>query len=482
MPSTMILKLPEELLNTVLSLLVDTKDYEDRDYPYCLYNHASQHIRSLSLVNHKVRRISLPFLFHYVQCSSTEELLRFQDEFGSRPEFARCIRTLNVDFRQHSDEFSTQTCLVLTQLLVVLVNVQWIDVHDIQIDSAFLAAINARSTLETVSISYLSSLPTVPVSLTKILRCRGGFNNNDMVSWVQRGLRITDMSGITLDSPQLWSLTIPGLRTISLLDEDNDPSAFVAFVERHSELSTVTFEYTEESARPCCSLLEPQALPFAEALEAQSLSEFTTLRHVCFSPPTSGSRTFDNWKITEISLELSVSSFELDVVALTGKMFPYLTSLAVSMENDSQDLDEMDKFTDIIASYFPKTTRLNIYCGYKRIFIEHSTREPAEPTLHPNGQVIAFDMRRINGHIFHHCSSINSLIVQKIGLETDSTGGVERSWHLMISSGVQRDWLGKPVEIAGKIILDEGDGKRTKTSFYQAVPSEEKCIACCTAG
>ncbi|KAJ7584106.1 hypothetical protein C8J56DRAFT_197847, partial [Mycena floridula] len=191
-----ILTLPDELLRFILYLLVDDTDYEDvRKFPECLYNwHPTEDISALSVVSHDFRRIILPLLFHYVKCSSLGELQEFRYEICS-PSLAGCIRTLDLHFHKSAVRISRETCGILIHLLPILVNVVRIDVHQAEIDTSLLLAINDHRTLETVSISAKNrrSLPSVPSSgsLHKILLYGP---SRYSISHKQRGMRVADLS------------------------------------------------------------------------------------------------------------------------------------------------------------------------------------------------------------------------------------------------------------------------------------------------
>lgn len=90
---TAIAMLPEELLDVVLECLAyDKDDIVEREQPDFHFNHATNAIRALSLVDRQLRRISLPFLFSYVLVLGVDELYRFRDQCFLSPHFAACIK------------------------------------------------------------------------------------------------------------------------------------------------------------------------------------------------------------------------------------------------------------------------------------------------------------------------------------------------------------------------------------------------------
>ncbi len=82
-------RLPEELLHSITEYLAYSPVLKEPKLSEVLYTRPTREIHSLSLVNHRLRRICLPFLLSYVHVN---EVRSFRIQCLASPRFAASIR------------------------------------------------------------------------------------------------------------------------------------------------------------------------------------------------------------------------------------------------------------------------------------------------------------------------------------------------------------------------------------------------------
>ncbi|KAE9394701.1 hypothetical protein BT96DRAFT_181917 [Gymnopus androsaceus JB14] len=94
-PTIMELLLPEELLQTVAECLAFDTPFVERQLPVLRWKYSIIELLSLSLVNHQLRRISMPFLFAFIRIKAdSTDVERLIDRCVSNKTFAASIRSL----------------------------------------------------------------------------------------------------------------------------------------------------------------------------------------------------------------------------------------------------------------------------------------------------------------------------------------------------------------------------------------------------
>ncbi|KAF5390455.1 hypothetical protein D9757_005312 [Collybiopsis confluens] len=84
--------LPEELLHFIVKSLAYRPSPPESEFPEFQLKYPSLELKSLSLVNKKLRRICIPLLFAYLYINDSEEKLRvLADSSGPHLEFLRML-------------------------------------------------------------------------------------------------------------------------------------------------------------------------------------------------------------------------------------------------------------------------------------------------------------------------------------------------------------------------------------------------------
>ncbi|KAJ7579661.1 hypothetical protein C8J56DRAFT_1058676 [Mycena floridula] len=348
--------LPEELLHQVLFLLVDDSDYEYKRYPESLYHYASGDIFALSLVNSLFRRICFPLLFSYVKCRNLEELQELEHECIANSLFTGFIRILEVVIQI---PYSESIRLTVLRLVPRLRSLAWLDLHDIQIDLALLATINAHATLKT-AVTRLYILPQPPVSLDKVLvyRIRELQAVESILGMRQTWCRIAHYQ-ILCDTPDcIPNILIPDLREVSVNTIFPETVAglreqFHVFVANHPSVTKVNINGLHCQWEQG-NFSKPHLSAFLNAFRRSSLRRSISQLDIALTPLKPGDG-FDKWEITGLSLGFSDTNLVLDplvdTLTLASEMFPKVSSLTVKLKGSLQI--HTDVFVALI-SYFPK--------------------------------------------------------------------------------------------------------------------------------
>ncbi|KAF9073634.1 hypothetical protein BDP27DRAFT_1417105 [Rhodocollybia butyracea] len=233
--------LPDELLHKTVDYIAYAPEYDEQRVAW-FRTPSSDQVIALSVVSHRLRRISLPFLFAYVFIDSTVKAER-RDWCNAYPSLSKLIQYVvylphflislslsdsrmiqfnGVSFYQDTEaELSKLWC----DLLSALDGLLCIEVGRYsRLNTAILQALHDHPTLSKIIIASFQDLPQ-EVSLDdlssiiiKSLESDFNFNWDAFGSYLARGLKIEHMymDNSFLDDSQIQLLTFRGLQRISL--------------------------------------------------------------------------------------------------------------------------------------------------------------------------------------------------------------------------------------------------------------------------
>ncbi|KAJ7840575.1 hypothetical protein B0H14DRAFT_3140501, partial [Mycena olivaceomarginata] len=139
------LALPAELLLIILGELCDIHYYfpsrADPPYLHTRSNicRSTNGLRAISMVNQRLRNVSLCILFKISRCPSSEKFEQLSVECTTKPQFASLIRRLDV--------VDVDTRQLLPELLPFLTSLVRLDLNADALDAHLLAIANSHSTL-----------------------------------------------------------------------------------------------------------------------------------------------------------------------------------------------------------------------------------------------------------------------------------------------------------------------------------------------
>ncbi|KAJ7590522.1 hypothetical protein C8J56DRAFT_536124 [Mycena floridula] len=462
----MIQALPEEVLHEIIPFLLGEDDHEYESYPESMYHNASNNIISLSLVNRLLRGICFPFLFPYLRCKSIERLETLGNECLAQSAFTGFIKYVAFSAFRHVDDYTTgrildvdMDCVYNTTIIqsiqegivrllgCPLPSLVWLKVHEIPMNESLLAAINAHHSLETAAVlpRNLLSPSSSPVTLEKLLFSDlGGISNLSVVQ--QRNARINRLhldNRLILEDPvcksQLETLFIRDLRALSITEANEVKinaealEPLHAFIKHHPSLTNIIL--TTSTSWEDCSFSKPYISSFLDVVGDHFLGGAIDLAQVALSRTQSTSS--DRWTVT--GLDLKVHSNSLEAVALAGTMFPKVSSLTLSLQNDLGI--HIDDFVDLISNHFPNLRVLDLRRMYLALVWTPALipTSPEVPADWPFNHVVACT-RRLAWRIFEASSSITKVSIQeKHKIDRPDS---RAQWSLSASYRPRRDLVG----------------------------------------
>ncbi|KAJ7132092.1 hypothetical protein C8R44DRAFT_871082 [Mycena epipterygia] len=390
--------LPAELLIAVVDYLIEvpvqipTQARQRLHRNPFNYSRASPELATLSLVNRVFRRVCIPSIFAYVECTGLEKLKKLNDHFLEIPIVVNSIQTLHL-----RGTCTPEALEIVGHILPLLASLKWLDLDAMQVDGALLDIIDRHPTLKTVAVLKPPRL-SISSSLSKFLLHSGHAQNPEALKQLEADLR----HGI-----QLWKLRVSGrysfveiglgelhvprfprLRELEIsMNGVRSISWLPPFVEDHPDLTKVTLvdDYDDLSFQRS-ELSIPFIIPFFEATTCFAdfiLQQITVTRHTPSDPrPGSG---FEGWDIT--SLRIQVSDSLLDVLRAVSTSWPGITELAVDVYG--LKLFHVDDFISTISSFrhlrtiaFPRLLQ-SINFGHKTPWLPAPRRRtrssPKEP-------------------------------------------------------------------------------------------------------
>ncbi|KAE9385574.1 hypothetical protein BT96DRAFT_982012 [Gymnopus androsaceus JB14] len=161
--------LPEEILHSVVESLAYNAEFVERNLFRFHWKNATNELFSFSVACHQFRRISLPFLFSYIEINGDKHLEMFKDQCILNASFAESIKSLSVSFPSSWENTSHTTTNMMKHLLRYLKHLSQLDVN-FRIDMSLLVDLN-RHSLKTVVVTSMAQLPETSGSsdLEKIL-------------------------------------------------------------------------------------------------------------------------------------------------------------------------------------------------------------------------------------------------------------------------------------------------------------------------
>ncbi|KAF7357000.1 hypothetical protein MVEN_01036600 [Mycena venus] len=364
--------LPTEVLLIILGELYETHYFPVRRQPggFVDYNPSRAistafrsigNLRSISVVNQRLRLLCVPLLFKITRCTSLERLKQLRAECTVNPEFARRIEFvqplllyisgLKYDARQ-LDVVETDTEDVLHELLPCLTSLARLDLNAERFDVRLLAAVNSHPILATVAIHELNSpglhalemlVLSTDLPFSKILFSTTPVTHRfapiSVRALAQRGARfsylflhglleIRDGSG---DLPDL-----PGLEQLDLSLRDSIQSWLPHFVQRHAHVHTISFtdwQYMYTLDIPGNEM--PFAPQFLNALRSEGLFR-VRLDSFSIARPASWTSLKD-WKVVKLELRLDdarlVSSSGFSALEAATMLAPGISSLDIILPN-----------------------------------------------------------------------------------------------------------------------------------------------------
>ncbi|KAF5390391.1 hypothetical protein D9757_005228 [Collybiopsis confluens] len=332
--------LPEELLCKIIesfaylpqSLLDDTPpDFE--------FKCVSSELRSLSMVDKRIRRVCLPFLFAYVRVRDAEQL---EGRDYSNPCILDLIKHVHLLYawsgnsqdlsllRDTLPQLKHLSCIDLTH------NPLWINLTNGGESALIGTVLDHSSSMVLIKSFWLLPRDTpIAIDLSKIVVLRGEYSSNPIRPSASSCAYVSELDVLGDDQTDFWLYVYRGLRLLRLYDHTSSMAWFPAFTSDHPFLSHVVFNYDIEHN------FRHHSLPFLDSfvdMSRQIGPENFTLQYLILtrtrSHPLSASSLdtmpFRNWHVSKLGIFICSSSVE--VLSLISTSFPHLDELSICFE------------------------------------------------------------------------------------------------------------------------------------------------------
>ncbi|KAJ7350481.1 hypothetical protein DFH08DRAFT_111584 [Mycena albidolilacea] len=388
------LALPAELLLIILGELCDIHYFHSRADPPYLHIRSNtcrsiNGLRAISMVNQRLRNVSLCILFEISRCPSSEKFEQLSAKCTTDSQFARFIVQLDV--------VDVDTRQLLPELLPFLTSLVRLDLNADALDAHLLTIANAHPTLLTVAIpvallSHLETLMNIPdLPFSKILVSKT-IDSNTIVNghkhspnfgifptMVQRGAsfsRLTLRDKFITDATGARSLTLPGLKHLDLIFFSKSrttlfvQSWLLPFARRHTHLTMIKFTHSG-TGRGWERLHYTSGVPFAPEFLAAVSADGISGVHLCLfsiARPGASWSSLKDWDVMHLDLEVTNPASGISALKLASVFAPHLSSLHVVLPVKRWNTlpCHIDEFVEPFASV-PFLRILSLSNGYANL-------------------------------------------------------------------------------------------------------------------
>ncbi|KAJ7643343.1 hypothetical protein DFH06DRAFT_597847 [Mycena polygramma] len=425
------------------------------------------HLRPLSLVCQRLRRLCLSRLFCRPKITHTKPLRLLTAKCAVDPHFVRLIRRLDLTHVESPEEREDRNLRrtrhdfvhdgyyygpdILPALLPCLKSLEWLDLNVDQINGDLLSLFNSHPSLATVAVldARLDAVRALslatPLSLSKI-RVHSAISlrlqSPAMHSLMSRSLRIAHL--ILRDAINLrvgpGTLFLPGIETLEIrlgLQAASPMSWLPAFVERHTSLKAIKF-----SGRGSIWSKNPDILfasQFLQAVERESLTLMVDLLSFSISRTRSTS-SLDTWPLVHLEL-LIPKGAGVSALCIACQMAPHLLSLDVKMSRFDNDPVHTD---DLISSLsiFPSLRRLELHRAYNHLVFEGQAPWVLPPSKAAKRTSNCLDAHRalrwVTACVAQRALSLDFVHITDQGYDS-LNGRIRDQWSLSGTYGVRRN-------------------------------------------
>ncbi|KAJ3754998.1 hypothetical protein EV360DRAFT_86319 [Lentinula raphanica] len=328
--------LPNELLHAITEYIAFTIDLSDSYSSYSLYKHASPELLALSVVNWRLRRICLPFLFANIKVRHDEDVTRLEKDL---PLCAKLTKTLSIDHSKGSSSDLTEAGQQnLSQILPRLEQLLVVELPDCWDRTDLLRTMLVHPTVTSVLVNEIPNSSMANDDLSKLIYGR---------KMPRSGMRLMSLRLNSIDD-RLESQKFPGLQEIKI--HYTVPASFSwvpPLLSNHPTLNELWLlqlehDFFAHDAPPTflSSLVDLKESQGKDLQHFLSISELGLRR----ARPINGS--FKDWHIIALGLEVK-STFDkkswMEILRPIPLIFPKLEVLRLDFyaRRSSYDIDDL---------------------------------------------------------------------------------------------------------------------------------------------
>ncbi|KAE9406388.1 hypothetical protein BT96DRAFT_1014896 [Gymnopus androsaceus JB14] len=371
--------LPEELVHDIFSYLAYHPELRKQcEPPELQFEPDSTDILSLSLVNRRLRRISLPFLFASLRIKGLKDVKKLRDH---GPLFSKYTKMLILRMLFLLDKEGAE---ILRQSIPHLKRLSCIDVRS-ELSIALLSALHEHPSVSTILVASMRKLPkgSAQFDLSKVV-----LKQSELVDpshcWLapkmERGMKV---SQLLIRHPELFTDEF-GLRTFNGLCELDLLMSYLPvtvswlpeFTAAHPNLKKIRFIYERKDFFSCHKL--PFISSFVEEACNKHLSDAYYITRLSITRPAICSTSAQEWRAT--GLTIIIKSSLIEILSLLYSSFPEIQTLVLGFEGKSTR--ESYYIDDVIAilRLFSSLEILGLHCSFKRL--DFGRRKPWRALAH----------------------------------------------------------------------------------------------------
>ncbi|KIK52302.1 hypothetical protein GYMLUDRAFT_77894 [Collybiopsis luxurians FD-317 M1] len=401
------LSLPDELLQNIVEIgayLPQPMDYmppEFDDHPEIGSKRPSSELRSLSLVNRRIRQICLPLLFAYLRISRHSSAKKFYEEHclvpSPCPKLTRMLSLYGWCFRNRSDAD------MICRLLPFLEGVTSVRVElpeDEHLDAAILQSFQQHPTLTIVvnarAPSFYSLDRWVSLSVLNVVVEQFYFSYNTLsfradVSRTYGAFELKRVTFYNHEFPLENSLPLPqfnGLSELTLFIDSRGPTAFswlASFMSAHPQLRKL---WIRNDSSGMHNLFDTPSFlrPLVEHFAFREQRRFG-ISSLGLSKIATGSS--QEWHVTGLTLVAKLhwilnNSLLLETLSLVSSSFPAVELLALNLAN-YQEIVPIDQFAAVLAR-FSFLRVLHLYDIFKQFSFDRGGNLEVQREVNMNDQ------------------------------------------------------------------------------------------------
>ncbi|KAE9385786.1 hypothetical protein BT96DRAFT_1026479 [Gymnopus androsaceus JB14] len=357
---SMMMLLPEELVHDIFSYVACRSEPRIHcEPPELQFEHNSLGIRSLSLVNRRWRRISMPFLFSSLRINVLIDVKKLRDQ---RSLFSKYTKTLILRMLSLLDKEGMEILLHSLPHLKRLVRV---DVGS-ELTITLLNALHEHSSVSTILVASIPKEATQS-DLSKVILLQSKLidpSHSRLAPMMARGMEVFQLliHHPELISHQFGSQTFNGLCELDLLMSylPVTVSWLPEFTAAHPNLKKIRFIYGRKDFFSRYTL--PFISLFVEEARSRQLADAYSITRLSIT------RSFSTqeWRVT--GLTIIVRSSVIEILSLLSSFFPEIQTLSLKFEGrPTRGLTYHIDDAIAILHLFSSLEILALHCLFKRL-------------------------------------------------------------------------------------------------------------------
>ncbi|KAJ3758267.1 hypothetical protein EV360DRAFT_83233 [Lentinula raphanica] len=372
------LSLPNELLHYIIEYIAYTPPVPPgHASSKSLFKRASRELLELSVVDWRLRRACLPFLFANIKVLFNRDATNFKNYIAL---FSRFTKVLVIG----SHSISGAGDQIMSQMIPQLAHLFFVELCDSRLRTDLLKTMLAHPTVASILVNDLPDESICNDDLSKII---SGYQNNlhafspRFQLYSDRGMRLAclklcDFDSHSLDSRLFSSRSLQGLEKIQV-NQDADPlspSLLSELSSIHPNLNECWLLEYELFRRRSSRQRTPFLSFFLEESQKQNLKQFFSIEEVGLH--RSSGRPSHEWYVMALTLKITCSNASLlETLTLAASSFPKLKFLTLDLDSNAKAVYDISDLASVFARF--SCLRVLYFCNVIRWISFEPTNLPS---------------------------------------------------------------------------------------------------------